>query len=1589
MVPIRSKRNLMSVVTVAIAAAGSMLFLSGRLGSGGGSLLFAAIAALPVLVVLIVKPKRTGTLFLLLALLSILIGRFGPDRNAVRFEEDRAERLEKADTLTEEAVVAAVDSILAAVESIVVDPDLERLLAPARGRRSRGALFSFLEERGGAISGRNGFGEMAFELFREGEAEPLAWWGRIPALGERDRRSSIRMETGSYRIHLVVDSPIHFQGRRTPRGFVRAIFPVGIHPDLHGKSEWDLPPFAVGLRDRIGGTVLFYSSVERGDRRIRGPGGTEVGSFDVVLPDRSELARVGEERAVTTAGFFLLLFWTVLLARRRAAPDGGQAGVRGFVRRLSISSVLIVRALLILFDYPARFGVASLTGGDCIESPLLLGAMKSPADLLLTAIALLLVLLVLRERIAAGEENAPASDSARPAPLALLLLVLSAATVGFGVWMREILVVAGIPLFDTPNPIAPVPVLIIEMSILLIASAYLLLVDAGFVRAARYGAPGPASAGRLGFATRVFLAGLFAASILLLSRYELQGGAWRLLAPAVTVCTGLLLLYLLRGRGWRIWNGFGFVIAVALVSYPHLSTVREETRLFQMEENARRFAQASDETKRIVLDETLDFFEGDSLLVRKLAADPMPPMSREAFLAWARSGLSSHDFSVEIQILDRQGAVVSRFARDMPAESPVRAAFLFRDVRAVREKKIDRERRRLGGEPVEIYTGAVPLLREDELLGAVVVSIPYFYEDLARVVRPPASSYDVFRDRRKDGPARAPVPESLQVLLYRDGEAVRSSNDLFPDEARLGESLVGRIETGGVARRRIHFDRRPYDAFFTGWNDPERTGLLAFATPVRGWFDHTLSLIDVVLTDLFLALVVLLILLPVLIPLSIRAGASRFEPTFQDKLVLAFLLVALLPAILLGGAGRRMVAKQLRETGETEARAALEAVRYGLDRDGILEAEKLAQSTQVRRRVLGIAGDDDLVDLELSLKRFAIFSPDGVLILQNGKVGAVGSDILDEVREKRTPVTAFQLADGLSHVALVGITLEGLEEKLEGILLLSRPIDEEWTVRLGERFGSEISFYEEGRIHSATRFDLYQSGIMPPRLPAKVFTSLELKGEEVRFDEERAAGAPYRVGYRVLRDFDGTPVGSMAVPLLFRERDARRDLDRAYAAITYLTFFVLVVIVFVAEGMGQRIARPIAELSRGMKRVTSGELDLTLPVRSGGEIGRLVRAFNRMTGELRRRGEALTERTRYIETVLGSVGAGVIAFDRAGVVTSANQAASKILEIPLGELRRSLLQEVSGGRLAPLHRFASGLDPASDQVHEGEEDLPRGDGRVTLRVVATAIADAEGRDLGRVIVFEDLTDLIRSKKLLAWGEMARQVAHEIKNPLTPIKLEVQHLRQAYHDGHEKFPELLDESAELIIEEIDKLQWIATEFSTFARMPRREIRRVPASAVIGEAVRLYGEGIRGTRIETDLPGDLPDLLVDKEEVRRLLINLLENAVQAIGAGGTIRVSAAVEEGSPRNDEGWKLWEATGDRTGSGPMLVIRVADDGPGVTGAAHGKLFEPNFSTKTDGTGLGLAICRAIIDDYGGVIAIGSTAGKGTVAIVSIPLDPE
>ncbi len=432
-------------------------------------------------------------------------------------------------------------------------------------------------------------------------------------------------------------------------------------------------------------------------------------------------------------------------------------------------------------------------------------------------------------------------------------------------------------------------------------------------------------------------------------------------------------------------------------------------------------------------------------------------------------------------------------------------------------------------------------------------------------------------------------------------------------------------------------------------------------------------------------------------------------------------------------------------------------------------------------------------------------------------------------------------------------------------------------------------------------------------------------------------------------------------------------------------FLITLVIIFLAVWFGVYLANslttPIRELSQATRQVAEGNLDVRLEGEGEDEIGMLVASFNKMTEDLRnhqralsdanqgltRSNQELDQRRRYMEFVLGNVTAGVISVNRDGILTTINPSAERLLSIssesvlgrPFQEILRPEQQEITKGLLRELAE--SGKDAISRQV-----DVRMREGKRTLSVNLSVMRDENGEFIGTVAVFDDLTQVLKAQRMAAWREVARRIAHEIKNPLTPIKLSAQRLRRKYLSSFGEEEKAFDECTGMIIKSVDELKILVDEFSSFARMPAAQPTPNSLNDVIREAVTLYQESHRQVSFSFSADETLPLILLDRDQIKRVLINLLDNAVDAIGREGG---SIAIE-------------------TGYNPELRIAtftVADTGHGISAEDKPRLFEPYFSTKKAGTGLGLAIVNTIITDHRGFIRVRDNEPKGTKFIIELP----
>jgi two-component system nitrogen regulation sensor histidine kinase NtrY len=442
-----------------------------------------------------------------------------------------------------------------------------------------------------------------------------------------------------------------------------------------------------------------------------------------------------------------------------------------------------------------------------------------------------------------------------------------------------------------------------------------------------------------------------------------------------------------------------------------------------------------------------------------------------------------------------------------------------------------------------------------------------------------------------------------------------------------------------------------------------------------------------------------------------------------------------------------------------------------------------------------------------------------------------------------------------------------------------------------------------------------------------------------------------------------------------------------------LLLFSLVVVLF-AIWWGFRIAKgvstPIRALAEGTAEVARGNLDVQVDPHSDDEVGFLVRSFNRMTRDLRdardgleRTNAELERRRRYMEVVLRNIGAGVVSLDAEGRVHTINPAAQRLLSIPpgVGLVGRSwddVLREPE--QLSVVRELGEDLRAGVRESIRRQVQLPAGDETLTLLVTVALLKDEENIVLGTVVVFDDYSQLVKVQRMEAWQEVARRIAHEIKNPLTPIQLSAQRIRRRFGARLSADPadaKVFDECIDAITSQVDGLKLLVNEFSNFARLPAANPVPDDLNRLVQEAVSRYA-GTEGVVLKTDLDPSLPPADIDREQFGRLLTNLIDNAVAA--------VRERMEQ-EPDYDVGHVELRTVHDA----PLRAVRleVVDDGVGIRPEDRRRIFEPYFSRKEHGTGLGLAIVSRIVADHRGYVRVHDAQPRGARFIVELPAAPE
>ncbi len=497
------------------------------------------------------------------------------------------------------------------------------------------------------------------------------------------------------------------------------------------------------------------------------------------------------------------------------------------------------------------------------------------------------------------------------------------------------------------------------------------------------------------------------------------------------------------------------------------------------------------------------------------------------------------------------------------------------------------------------------------------------------------------------------------------------------------------------------------------------------------------------------------------------------------------------------------------------------------------------------------------------------------------------------------------------------------------------------------------------------------------------FLNRALRGLEVTRTQAFGEGDVIRGGVPVYskdKQILGVVVVDYYVPKSITKRALQ--ISRSYEQYKHLTFLktpaknsyiltlllITLVIIFVATWCGLYLAKgitvPIQQLAAGTHEVAQGNWDYQIEAASDDEMGTLVDSFNQMTRDLKQSNLELVRRGKFVETLLANITAGVISLDPAGRITSWNKAAEQMLGVGAQAALGKSQEDVFRGE--PLHVMRDIVESVRDRESvEKEIKIQLTDQLLTLFVTAATLRDDEGKTLGVMVFLEDITQIQRVQRMEAWREVARRIAHEIKNPLTPIQLSAERLRKRYAKLLEGNGAVLDKCTTTIIQQVDELKNLVNEFSQFARLPTAQLAPNDMNAIAQEALFLFKEGHKNIRFDLQR-GSLPPLELDREQIKRVLINLLDNAVAAVEEKGEIKISTMFDS-------------ARG-------VACLEVADNGCGLAPEVKARIFEPYFSTKKQGTGLGLTIVNQIIEDHQGYIRVRPNEPRGTRFIIELPV---
>lgn len=696
----------------------------------------------------------------------------------------------------------------------------------------------------------------------------------------------------------------------------------------------------------------------------------------------------------------------------------------------------------------------------------------------------------------------------------------------------------------------------------------------------------------------------------------------------------------------------------------------------------------------------------------------------------------------------------------------------------------------------------------------------------------------------------------------------------------------------------------------------------------------------------------------------------RWVPGFQGRFLAGYLLIGVVLLVVAGVLADRQTFERIDRDARTRTRDGLVTALGQLQ--GLLteQARALASSDYIADLMSGrLAGERRLGPF--AVRQGMVFGPDGALILDetlSDLDDVAAAALLQATRE--APLVVMHQPSGVYLGVSIPIDLSGVLEQPEatGTFVYRQQVDDALLPGLAEVIGGEVLLRLDGEVIDAS----HPGRVLdhPRRLlasPAIMRWYRDLPGQPRL--QPRTSGITFSGGIALPALSPGADGGlvvrELPAILLVEFPDRERDFSDERREMALFLAGLITLLLLTAFGLAMaltwNIFEPLRVLLAATRRLAAGDYRAPLPPAGSDEVGRLADGFQSMRDQLQNAREVLESRERFLRAVLERVPVGVLVWDRVGRLAAWNPAAADILRRQYPE--PAVTDDAEADVIVRIPRLR---DDLARHLGDTAGELPSSDGRRTMRV-GQAPVELGDEAPHQLVVCEDLTEFLSAKKQALNAELARQVAHEIKNPLTPIQLSAQLVQQAQADQHPRRDEIVDDAVRRILEQVTLLRTIAGEFSLLGRPGELECTPVDLAALVRDVVAGYTSGLdgEGPRITVEA-AEVPQVSAHRDSLLKVLGNLIQNSMDA--AGGPDRLELTV------------TWRRELDTVAS------VWTDNGPGIPEDVAGRLFDPYFSTKSKGTGLGLAICRNLLEKMGGAITLRTAdGGTGAVATVTLP----